>query len=56
MLYCYWWLGYAGSDDNMQVNEVLGFVFDAAKIISNVGINGAKHEDMPDGTKSLDMD
>ena len=44
--------GWASSDDNMQVNEVLGFVFDAAKIISNVGINGA-HEDMPDGTKIL---
>jgi murein DD-endopeptidase MepM/ murein hydrolase activator NlpD len=28
------------SDDNLQVNEVLEFVFDASKGIANVGING----------------
>ncbi|MDA8782712.1 VPLPA-CTERM sorting domain-containing protein [Porticoccaceae bacterium] len=44
--------GYAGSDDNLQVNEVLGFVFDAAKKISDVGIWG-KHDHVPDGTKVL---
>lgn len=32
------------SDDNLQVNEVLKFVFDASKNISVVGVNGAhKH-------------
>ena len=39
-------------DDNMQENEVLGFVFDSAKTISNVGIWG-KHAPVPDGTKVL---
>jgi len=29
-----------GSDDNLQVDEVLKFVFDASKGIANVGING----------------
>ncbi|MDG1819839.1 MAG: VPLPA-CTERM sorting domain-containing protein [Porticoccaceae bacterium] len=29
-----------GSDDNLQVTEVLKFVFDASKGIANVGING----------------
>ena len=41
-----------GSDDNMQENEVLGFVFDSEKIISNVGVHGP-HEDLADGTKVL---
>jgi hypothetical protein len=44
--------GYAGSDDNLQVNEVLGFVFDAAKKVSDVGIWG-KHDHVVDGTKVL---
>ena len=44
--------GYAGSDDNLQVNEVLGFVFGSAKKISDVGIWG-KHDHVPDGTKVL---
>ncbi|MDG2502803.1 MAG: VPLPA-CTERM sorting domain-containing protein [Porticoccaceae bacterium] len=44
--------GYAGSDDNLQINEVLGFVFDASKKISEVGIWG-KHDNVPDGTKVL---
>ncbi len=39
-------------DDNMQENEVLGFVFDSAKKISDVGIWG-KHDHVPDGTKVL---
>jgi hypothetical protein len=29
-----------GSDDNLQVTEILKFVFDASKGIANVGING----------------
>ena len=44
--------GYAGSDDNLQINEVLGFVFDSSKKISDVGIWG-KHAPVPDGTKVL---
>jgi hypothetical protein len=44
--------GYAGSDDNLQINEVLRFVFDSSKIISDVGIWG-KHAPVPDGTKVL---
>ncbi len=40
------------SDDNLQANEVLGFVFDTEKKISNVGIN-APHADMADGSKVL---
>lgn len=40
------------SDDNMQTNEVLGFVFDSEKKISDVGINGA-HTDLADGTKIM---
>ncbi len=40
------------SDDNMQTNEVLGFVFDSEKKISDVGINGA-HADLADGTKIM---
>ena len=39
-------------DDNMQENEVLGFVFDSAKKISDVGIWG-KHAPVPDDTKVL---
>ena len=33
-----------GSDDNLQVNEVLKFVFDVSKKISVVGINGPHTE------------
>jgi hypothetical protein len=33
-----------GSDDNLQANEILKFVFDASKKISVVGINGAHIE------------
>ena len=44
--------GYAGNDDNMQLNEVLGFVFDTEKEVANVGINGA-HEDVAPDTKVL---
>ncbi|HAZ94512.1 MAG TPA: hypothetical protein DCW94_02305 [Porticoccaceae bacterium] len=40
------------SDDNMQQNEVLGFVFDAAKKISTVGLHGG-HTDLADGTDIL---
>jgi hypothetical protein len=42
----------AASDDNMQKNEVLGFVFDAEKTIANVGINGA-HADVAPKTQVL---
>ena len=48
--------GYAGSDDNMQKNEVLGFVFDVSKKISEVGLHGGDvtgHADLADGTKIL---
>ena len=44
--------GWASSDDNLQENEVLGFVFDVTKKISNVGINGG-HVDVADGTDIL---
>ena len=44
--------GDAASDDNMQLNEVLGFVFDAEKEIANVGINGA-HADVAPKTQVL---
>ena len=42
----------AAGDDNMQKNEVLGFVFDAAKTIASVGINGA-HADVAPKTQVL---
>lgn len=47
---------YAGSDDNMQKNEVCGFVFDVTKKISEVGLHGGDvtgHSDLTDGTKTL---
>ena len=43
---------YAGSDDNMQNKDVLGFVFDTEKEIANVGINGA-HQDVAPKTQVL---
>jgi len=50
--------GYAGSDDNMQENEVLGFVFDVTKKISTIGLHGADtpasgHSLLADGEKIL---
>ena len=39
---CYRQTVNAAGDDNMQANEVLGFVFDSAKKISDVGIWGSR--------------
>ncbi len=46
----------AGSDDNLQENEVLGFVFGVSKIISDIGINigvGSGHAQAYDGIDVL---
>jgi hypothetical protein len=49
-------VAYAGYDDNMQKNEVLGFVFYVTKTVSEVGLHGGPvsgHDDLIDGTKIL---